>query len=117
LSHNRFLNVIDTTFPLPKKWALKDNQKLGVRGSGIRIKKNVKAMLERFFLLGNQRHQDRMNAQAMHDELLKYVEAGELKETDIPKVNTIQNWISLYTRTFKQNATEKELETELQNEL
>lgn len=49
-----FLNVIDVRFPLPIGWALKDNQILGIRGSGIRIKKNVKAMLERFFLLGNQ---------------------------------------------------------------
>jgi hypothetical protein len=70
-------------------------------------------MLERFFLLGNQRRQDRMNAQAMYEELLKYVEIGELEEEDIPKVHTIQNWISSYTRAFKQKATEHELETEL----
>ncbi|CAG8464269.1 6279_t:CDS:1, partial [Funneliformis mosseae] len=83
-------------------WILKDNQKLGIKGSGIRIKKNVKAMLEQFFLLENQRRQDRMNAQTMHDELLKYVEAEELEEKDILKVNTIQNWIGLYTCVFKQ---------------
>ena len=105
--------MIDARFPLPKGWALKDKQTLGIRGSGTRIKKNVKAMLERFFLLGYQRRQDRMNVQAMHNELLKYVEIGELEEEDIPKVNTIQNWISSYTRAFKQKATEHELETEL----
>ena len=58
-------------------------------------------MLEQFFLLENQQRQNRMNAQAMHDELLKYVEAGELEEEDVPKVITIQNWISSYTRAFK----------------
>ena len=105
MSHNRFLNVIDATFPLPKEWALKDNQKLGIRGSDTRIKKKSK-LCWNVFLLRNQRCQDRMNAQAMHDKLLKYVEAEELEEENIPKVNTIQNWISSYTRAFKQKATE-----------
>ncbi|CAB4401285.1 unnamed protein product [Rhizophagus irregularis] len=36
-----------------------------------------------------KRLEDRMNARSMRDELLKHVEAGELEEEDIPKVNTI----------------------------
>ncbi|RIA85977.1 hypothetical protein C1645_829985 [Glomus cerebriforme] len=43
----------------------------------------------------------------------EYVEIGELKEEDIPKVHTIQNWLSSYTHAFKQKATEYESETEL----
>jgi len=53
-----------------------------------------------------------MNAQTMHDELLKYVKAGELEEKNIQKINTIQNWIGSYTHAFKQKATENKLETE-----
>ncbi|RHZ86827.1 hypothetical protein Glove_43g53 [Diversispora epigaea] len=106
------VGIGDERFPLLKGWALKGNQKLGIRGSGNRIKKNVKAMLERFFLNGNRQRQDRMNAQAMRDELMKYVETGEIEEEDVPKINTIQNWIGSYTRAFKQKATERELETD-----
>ncbi|RIA90128.1 hypothetical protein C1645_823749 [Glomus cerebriforme] len=102
---------IDQKFPLAKGWALKGNQKLGGRG-GKRMKKEVKALLELFFLNGNRRSEDRMNAQSMRDELLKYVEAGELEEGDIPKVNTIQNWINTYARIFKERATERDLANE-----
>ncbi|CAB4383563.1 unnamed protein product [Rhizophagus irregularis] len=79
---------IDQKFPLAKGWALKGNQKLGGRG-GKRMKKEVKALLELFFLNGNRRSEDRINAQSMRDELLKHVEAGEFEEEDIPKVNNI----------------------------
>ncbi|RIA79946.1 hypothetical protein C1645_839586, partial [Glomus cerebriforme] len=107
---------IDQKFPLAKGWALKGNQKLGGRG-GKRMKKEVKALLELFFLNGNRRSEDRMNAQSMRDELLKYVEAGELEEGDIPKVNTIQNWINTYARIFKERATERDLANECEKVL
>lgn len=73
------------------------------------MKKGIKALLERFFLNGNRNQKDKMNAQDMHTELLKYVEVGELAEEDIPKISTIQNWISTYARNFKEKATEREL--------
>jgi hypothetical protein len=81
------------------------------------MKKEVKVLLELFFLNGNRRSEDRMNAQSMHDELLKRVEAGELEEEDIPKVNTIQNWINTYARAFKERATDRELANECENVL
>ncbi|CAB4401921.1 unnamed protein product [Rhizophagus irregularis] len=83
---------IDQKFPLAKGWALKGNQKLGGR-------------------------EDRINAQSMRDELLKHVEAGEFEEEDIPKVNTIQNWINTYARIFKERATERDLAKEYENVL
>ncbi|CAG8476221.1 2837_t:CDS:2, partial [Cetraspora pellucida] len=86
--------MIDVRFPLRKGWALKGNQKLGNRGSGTRIKKSIKSRLEHFFISGNKRIQDRMNAQAMHDELLKYAGTGDIEEKDIPQVSTIQNWLN-----------------------
>ncbi|CAG8852389.1 34680_t:CDS:2, partial [Gigaspora margarita] len=82
-------------FPLIKGWALKGSQKLGNRG-GARIKKNIKLILERFFLNGNRRSQDRMNAQNMYNELLKYVEAGDIEKEDVPQISTIHNWINAY---------------------
>ncbi|CAG8719711.1 17130_t:CDS:2, partial [Racocetra persica] len=57
-------------------WALRDNQKLGNRGS------------------------DRIDAQAMYKELLEYVEASDIEKKDIPKITTIQNWINTYAHTF-----------------
>ncbi|RIB00563.1 hypothetical protein C2G38_2051555 [Gigaspora rosea] len=89
-------------FPLRAGWALKGNQKLGNRGSGTRIKKNIKTMLERFFLSGNRRDQEKMDAQAMHKELLKYAETGDIEKKDIPQILTIRNWISSYSSALKQ---------------
>ncbi|RIB24654.1 hypothetical protein C2G38_2167970 [Gigaspora rosea] len=103
-SQNEIINI-DVEFPLTKGWTLKGNQKLGNRGGGSRIKKNIKSMLECFFLNGNRKSQDRMDAQTMHDELLKYVEVGDIETEDIPKTSTIQNWLSTYARAFKQRAT------------
>ncbi|CAG8654717.1 15737_t:CDS:1, partial [Cetraspora pellucida] len=95
--------LIDKEFLLHKGWALKGSQKLGNR-RGNRIKKNIKAMLECFFLRGNRKNKKKISAQAMHDELSKYVEIGEIEKDDVPKITTIQNWISSYTRAFKQKA-------------
>ncbi|GET58808.1 hypothetical protein GLOIN_2v1790191 [Rhizophagus irregularis DAOM 181602=DAOM 197198] len=40
------------------------------------------------FLSGIINPQDKLNAQEMHNELLKYVETEEIKELDVPKVST-----------------------------
>ncbi|CAG8551639.1 7877_t:CDS:1, partial [Dentiscutata heterogama] len=98
--------MVEVEFSLCKGWVLKGNQKLGNRGSGTRIKKNIKAMLECFFLNSNQRSQDKISLQAMHDELLKYAEAGDIEKEDIPQILTIHNWIGSYSSTFKQKASE-----------
>jgi len=87
-------------------WALKSNQKLGGKGKRKRMKKQVKELLKSFFLNGNLNQKDKMLAKDMYNELLKFVESGELEAEDIPKITTIQNWISTYARTFKEQATE-----------
>ncbi|CAG8783089.1 20685_t:CDS:2 [Gigaspora margarita] len=94
-------SMVDVEFLLTKWWALKDNQKLGNRGSGSMIKKNIKSMLECFFLNKNRKSQDRMDAQTMHDKLLKYVKAKDIEAEDIPKTSMIQNWLNTYARAFK----------------
>ena len=38
----------------------------------------------------------------MHEELLQRVQKGELCEENIPKVPTIQNWISGFSRRWKE---------------
>ena len=87
-------------------WALKSNQKLGGKGKGKRMKKKVKDLLKSFFLNGNLNQKDKMSAKDMYNELLTFVESGELEAEDVPKIVTIQNWISAYARTFKEQATE-----------
>jgi hypothetical protein len=87
-------------------WTLKSNQKLGGKGKGKRMKKKVKELLISFFLNENLNQKDKMSAKNMYDELLTFVESGELKADDVPKITIIQNWISAYARTFKEQATE-----------
>ncbi|GBC25905.2 hypothetical protein GLOIN_2v1767205 [Rhizophagus irregularis DAOM 181602=DAOM 197198] len=54
----------------------------------------------------NLNQKDKMLAKDMYNELMKFVESGELEAEDVPKITTIQNWISTYARTFKEQATE-----------
>ncbi|CAG8751280.1 9211_t:CDS:2, partial [Dentiscutata heterogama] len=102
-------SAIDVGFPLTKGWVLKSNQKLGNRG-GVKIKKNIKLLLEHFFLSKNLK-KDRMSTKNMYDKLLNYAEAGDIEKEDIPQILTIQNWINLYNSAFKRRATENEFES------
>lgn len=77
------------------------------------MKKKVKSLLECFFHNGNINPYDKMNAQEMHKALYSFVESGEIEEDDIPKVSTIQGWISKYSAALKQLASEKALEISL----
>ncbi|RIB16294.1 hypothetical protein C2G38_2247120 [Gigaspora rosea] len=90
--------------PMPHKssWALKENQKFGKRGGGKRISKHVITYLEGYFLAGNINKSDRYTAEEMHTELLELVKTGNLEESDVPKVSTIQNWIGRYATQHKQ---------------
>ena len=96
---------MDENFPLSKGWALKEKQTFGGKGTGKRMTKKVKSLLEQFFLNGNLNPRDKLTAQEMCDELLKYVESDEFEEQDVPKVTTMQGWISRYAAAFKEQAT------------
>ena len=104
-----YISSIDEGFQLQKGWALKENQVFGGKGSGKRMTKKVKSLLELFFLNGNLNARDKLTAQEMHDELLKYVESEEIEEQDVPKVSTIQGWIGRYAAALKYQATEAAL--------
>ncbi|CAB5207494.1 unnamed protein product [Rhizophagus irregularis] len=100
------VSSVDMNFQFPMGWVLKSNQKVGGKGKGKRMTKQVKELLKSFFLNGNLNQKDKMSAKDMYNELLTFVESGELKAEDVPKITTIQNWISAYARTFKEQATE-----------
>ncbi|PKY60612.1 hypothetical protein RhiirA4_484508, partial [Rhizophagus irregularis] len=71
------------------------------------VAKGVSAKAEpNFWRKGKWKKNDK---EEMHDELLKYVETEEIEEQDIPKVSTIQGWISRYAVALKYQATEAAL--------
>ena len=72
-------------------WALKENEKTHQRGPVKRISSQVKQLLESMFHTGTANPRQKLNAQQMHEELLKRAELGEIKENNIPKVATITN--------------------------
>ncbi|CAG8696613.1 12876_t:CDS:1, partial [Dentiscutata heterogama] len=76
---------------------------------GARIKKNIRAKLEGFFLNKNRVDKDKMSAKAIQVKLLKFVKNEDIEAEDISKTSKIQNWINSYTWAFKQKATEKKL--------
>ena len=54
----------------------------------------VKRLLEIMFHTGTANPRQKMSPQQMHEKLLERVQKGKLHEEDVPKVPTIQNWIS-----------------------
>ncbi|CAB4421308.1 unnamed protein product [Rhizophagus irregularis] len=72
-----------TKFPLASGWATKEAQKYGKKD-------------EECFLVGNVDKSYRMTAQDMWDLLTLKAQEGEIESSDIPKVTTIQGWITHY---------------------
>ena len=83
-------------------WALKENEKTKTREPVRRMMAEVKRLLEIIFHTEIANPCQKMNAQQMHEELLQRVQKGELYEENIPKVPTIQNWISGFLRRWKE---------------
>jgi hypothetical protein len=83
-------------FPLASGWVTKEIQKYGKKGSGKCIKKKISAILEEYFLAGNVDKSCRMTAQDMWNLLTLKAREGEIESLDIPKVTTIQGWITHY---------------------
>ncbi|CAG8830209.1 32798_t:CDS:2, partial [Gigaspora margarita] len=69
------IDKIDNNYPLAKRWALKENQELGEKDGGKRIKQQ------------------------------EFILSGEIEQDDVSKVSMIQNWISRYHKEFKEKAT------------
>ena len=85
-------------------WALKSAQKYGKKGSGKRISKKVWNLLQEYFLEGNVNKSERHTAESMLAQLKKNVEDGVIEEEEVPKLETIRNWISRYTSQHRQES-------------
>ncbi|RHZ54903.1 hypothetical protein Glove_421g102 [Diversispora epigaea] len=94
-------------------WALNSN-KNSKKEPWKQIKKNVKHILENMFHTGTANPNHKFSAQQMHEELIRLVQFGELEENDIPKISTIQNWITGFSRKWKEVMAIRELE-EMEN--
>ncbi|GBC07673.1 hypothetical protein RclHR1_07610003 [Rhizophagus clarus] len=94
-------------------WALKENKKTCQRGSVKRISLQVKHLLESIFHTRTANPRQKLNAQQMHEELLRHAELGEIEENDIFKVSTITNWISTFSRKRKEAMASCSLEENL----
>ncbi|CAB4375501.1 unnamed protein product [Rhizophagus irregularis] len=84
-----------------KGWALKENQK--TRTPVKRIIPEVKELLECMFHTGTVNPRQKMSAKEMRDELLHRGHEGEINLDDIPKESTINNWITTFSRKWKQS--------------
>ncbi|CAB4383393.1 unnamed protein product [Rhizophagus irregularis] len=83
-------------------WALKENEKTRTCEPVKRMTREVKHLLEIMFHTGTANPRQKMNAQQMHEELLQRAQQGELREEDVPKISMIQNWISGFSRRWKE---------------
>ncbi|CAG8586165.1 32049_t:CDS:1, partial [Racocetra persica] len=104
-------------FPWNKGWALRENFAYGKRGGGKRMSDAVKKMLKQMFLQGNIHAKDRMMATDMYNRLKEFANNGELEQDEVPKVLTIQRWISQYHKMFLEQATRTALDPNLDNGL
>lgn len=74
------------------------------------MSKNVKNLLENMFHTGTANPNNKFSAEQMHEELVRRAQLGELEENDIPKASTIQNWITGFSRKWKEIMAIRELE-------
>ncbi|CAB5181357.1 hypothetical protein GLOIN_2v1877440 [Rhizophagus irregularis DAOM 181602=DAOM 197198] len=56
-----------------------------------RISQQVKHLLETMFHTETTNPRQKLNAQQMHEELLRRAEPGKIEENDIYKVSTVTN--------------------------
>ncbi|CAG8730713.1 7773_t:CDS:1, partial [Racocetra fulgida] len=100
-------------YPLPKGWAIKGKQKFGKKG-GAHISKEVADLLKSYFHAGNANSSQCYQPEDMLCALNKKADNNELDHTQIPKLETIRNWISRYSIAIKKEIAEKML-TSLNN--
>ena len=66
-------------------------------------------------MVGNIDKSCRMNAQEMLDVLKLKVEEGEIENSDLPKLTTIQGWITRYTVQLRERSAQTTLGVENTN--
>ncbi len=70
----------------------------------------MKQLLEVMFHTGTANPRQKMSAQQMRTNLLERVESNEIEVDEVPKVTTIANWISGFSRQWKTAMAERSLE-------
>jgi len=63
--------------------------------------------LKSFFHAGDADKSERYSAKEMLEALQEKVKISELEDSEIPKLKTIENWISRYSRQHKQAMAKK----------
>ncbi|RHZ65460.1 hypothetical protein Glove_315g44 [Diversispora epigaea] len=96
-------------------WALKENQKnkrepIILAQPIKRINEQVKNFLEIMFHIGTANPRQKLSVKQIYEELLERVNNGEITEEELPKVTTISNWISGFSRKWKTAMTVRSLE-------
>ncbi|RHZ56311.1 hypothetical protein Glove_402g101 [Diversispora epigaea] len=79
-------------------------QKYSKKGGGKRILKKVWNLLQEYFLEGNIDKSERHTAESMFFQLKQCAENGIIDKEEIPKLETIRNWISRYASQYRQEA-------------
>ncbi|CAG8843068.1 29897_t:CDS:1, partial [Racocetra persica] len=69
----------------------------------------VKQFLKTYFLSSDIDKKNRFTASTMLEELQKKVETGELEADEIPKIKTVENWITRYNQEHRKELAIKEL--------
>ena len=67
--------------------------------------------LKVFFLAGTLNKSDRYDAGSMHANLVVMAEEGNLDRDEIPKTETINNWISRYSAAFRKESARTALQS------
>lgn len=107
---NLIMCNIENEFPLKSGWAIKKNQKFGKKGGGKRIPKVIVELLKSYFHLGNYDKSQRFTPEDMHNELIEEsVHNAQFSLDEIPKVETIRNWVSRYSAEMKKDVADKML--------
>ncbi|CAG8567963.1 3839_t:CDS:2, partial [Cetraspora pellucida] len=91
-------------------WALKESQKFDIKKKEKHISKNVVPLLKAFFLVKDANKSDRYIAKDMLNELYSIVYEETLEDKEIPKLTTIANWISEYTKKHQQDLAKQSIE-------
>ena len=70
----------------------------------------IQKHLERLFHIGTASPRQKMTAEQMHTELERLAQQGDFLLSDVPKVSSIQNWISGFSRRWKEAMAIRSLE-------
>ncbi|RHZ62731.1 hypothetical protein Glove_335g14 [Diversispora epigaea] len=81
-----------------------------------RMTAEIKRLLKIMFHSGTTNPCQKLNAQQMHKELLRRAEIGEIEKNEIPKVTTISNWITVFSRKWKEAMALRTLEENMNSE-